>query len=273
MFDFDWMEPARPPQILPCIRWIRATSSGIGDYVRANNLIDTDIVLTMVAGVQASALTVIGVLGLRHFLRDIPRMQHLQVENRWQRCTVRELAGQPVLFVGLGAVGREIAKCLVALGLEVWAVRRSPNRPLLSSISRMVPVTELSAAISEVDAVIMACPSTRETYHQIETTESRAMRSSAALIIVTRGAIVDDVALISALRNERILAGALEVFETEPLPRNCPLWDLPNVLISPQSTRTVVAEIRRIVCLFAENLIKIFAGEARLNEFGSSYGY
>lgn len=165
MFDFDWMEPARPPQTVPCIRWVQAMNSGIRDYVRANDPIDTDFVLTTVAGEHASGLTEFCVFGLRYILRDVPGTQHMLVENRWKRFTDRELAGQPVPFVELG------------------------------------------------------------------------------------------------------------VFETEPLPTNCPLWDLLNVLISPQSARTVVAENRQIVCLFAEKIIEFLAGDQRIDEFGTSNGY
>jgi phosphoglycerate dehydrogenase-like enzyme len=273
LFDFDWLAPAELPERAPRLRWVQGTSAGIGELLRRTGLIDADILFTTAAGVHGSALAEFVILGLLYFSRDVPRLQRMQAARQWQRYTNRELAGQRVLVIGLGEVGQAIARRLSALDLEVWGIRRSAARPPPEGVQRVLPLAGLERALGEVDALVLACPLTEQTHHLIGRGELAALRPGAILINVARGRVIDEPALIEALRSERLAGAALDVFAEEPLPRDSPLWGLPNVLVSPHSASTVMAENRRIVDLFLANLERYLEGRPLLNRFEPSRGY
>ncbi|HEX5077933.1 MAG TPA: D-2-hydroxyacid dehydrogenase, partial [Geminicoccaceae bacterium] len=212
------------------------------------------------------------VLSLLYFYRDVPRLQRMQRAHRWERHTNRELAGRRALLIGLGAVGRCIARRLAALDLEVWGARRTPGPPP-EAVSRVLPLDDLGAVLGLVDVLVLACPLTPATRGLIGAAELAAMPGGALLVNVARGQVVDEQALIQALRSGRLGGAALDVAEVEPLPDDSPLWDLPNVLISPHSASTVHAENHRIVDIFLANLRRYLGGEPLINRFDPARGY
>ena len=139
--------------------------------------------------------------------------------------------------------------------------------------ARLVKRHELLELLPTIDALILSSPHTRETHHLVGREELAAMPRSAMLVNVSRGAVVDEAELTAALREGRIAGAALDVFEHEPLPTDSPLWDMPNVLISPHSASTVAAENHRIVDLFIDNLGRYLAGRPLRNVFVASRGY
>ena len=273
LFDFDWLAPERLVVHAPRLRWVQCTSAGIGERLRRTGLIDSKLVFTTAAGVHASALAEFVILGLLYFYRDVPRLQRMQRAHHWERYTNKELAGRRALVVGLGAVGRTIAQRLAALGLEVWGARRTLDGPPPEGVSRTLPLADLASVLGQIDALILACPLTPETEGLIGAGEIAAMPEGALLVNVARGRVVDEPALIQALRDKRLGGAALDVAEVEPLPVDNPLWDLPNVLISPHSASTVDAENRRIVDIFLANLRRYLDGLPLLNRFDRARGY
>ncbi len=273
LFDFDWMAPERMVEHAPRLRWVQATSAGIGEMLRRTGLVESAILFTTAAGVHASSLAEFTLLGLLYFTRDVPRLQRMQRAHHWERYTNRELAGRRALVVGLGAVGGTIAKRLAGFGLEVWGSRRTPTKALPEGVTRVLPLADLASVLGEVDALILACPLTSETERLIGAAELAAMRRGALLINVARGRVVDEAALIRALSEGHLGGAALDVAEVEPLPKESPLWDLPNVLISPHSASTVEPENARIVDIFLENLARYQGGQPLLNRFDPSRGY
>ncbi len=273
LFDFDWLAPERLVEHAPRLRWVQGTSAGIGEFLRRTGLIEHDILFTTAGGVHGAPLAEFVILSLLYFHRDVPRLQRMQRTHHWERYTNRELAGRRALVVGLGAVGRTIAKRLAALGLEVWGARRAVAAPLPEGVTRVVPLADLASVLGEIDALILACPLTPETKELIGAAELAALPKGALLVNVARGPVVDEQALIEALRNEHLGGAALDVAEVEPLPKGSPLWDLPNVLISPHSASTVHAENARIVDIFLDNLRRYLAGEALVNRFDPERGY
>jgi phosphoglycerate dehydrogenase-like enzyme len=272
LFDFDWMAPERLVKHAPRLRWVQATSAGIGEMLRRTGLVGSDILFTTAAGVHASSLAEFALLGLLYFTRDVPRLQRMQKAHHWERYTNRELAGRRALVVGLGAVGGTIAKRLEGFGLEVWGARRTRAAPLPEGVTRVLPLADLASVLGEVDALILACPLTSETEGLIGAAELAAMRQGALLVNVARGRVVDEPALIEALRSH-LGGAALDVAAVEPLPKESPLWDLPNVLISPHSASTVEAENARIVDIFLDNLARYQGGQPLLNRFDPRRGY
>ncbi|MGH6921062.1 MAG: D-2-hydroxyacid dehydrogenase [Geminicoccaceae bacterium] len=272
LFDFDWLAPERLVLHAPRLRWVQGTSAGIGELLRRTGLIDTDLLFTTASGVHASPLAEFVILGLLYFYRDLPRLQRMQRAHHWERYTNRELAGSRALVVGLGAVGRVIAQHLAAQGLEVWGARRTLDVPPPEGVRRVLPMADLVSVLGLIDALILACPLTPETKGLIGAAELAAMPEGALLINVARGPVVDEEALVQALRGH-LGGAALDVATVEPLPDDSPLWDLPNVLISPHSASTVHAENRRIVDIFLANLGRYLAGEPLINRFDPARGY
>jgi glyoxylate/hydroxypyruvate reductase A len=272
LFDFDWYAPAELPVNAPRLRWVQATSSGIGGPLRSLGLDRTAIAFTTAAGVHAVPLAEWAVLGLLYLVKEVPRLREEQAAHRWERYTARSLAGRRVLLVGLGGVGREVARALAGLGVEVRGLRRSDG-PAPEGVSRLVARAELLGALADVDALVLACPYTPETHHLIGVAELAALPPGAHLVNIARGAVVDEPALVAALRSGHLGGAVLDVFEVEPLPADSPLWDMPNVLVTPHSVSTLGTENELIVDLFVDNLRRYLDGRPLRNAYDRSRGY
>ena len=201
LFDFDWLAPEALPENAPRLRWIQGTSAGIGERLRRTGLIDTDLVFTTAAGVHGSSLAEFVILALLYFYRDVPRLQRMQAAHHWQRYANAELAGRRALVVGLGSVGRMIARRLAALDVEVWGMRRSAPGTAPEGVARVLPFEGLARALPEIDALVLACPLTERTHRLIGAAELQALPSHAVLINIARGQVVDERALIEALES------------------------------------------------------------------------
>lgn len=273
MFDFDWLEPATLRERAPRLRWVQATSAGIGEFLARTGLAATDIRFTTAAGVHATALAEFALLGLLYFTKDVPFLQQRQAERHWERYTAESLAGRRAVVVGLGEVGREVARVCAALQMEVWGMRRATDGAPPPGVSRLIVREELREALTGADALVLACPLTRETERLIGAEELAALSRSAILVNVARGAVVDEQALIAALAENRLRGALLDVFEHEPLPADSPLWAMPNVVVSPHSASTVPDENGRIVEIFVDNLGRFLEGRPLRNEFVAERGY
>jgi phosphoglycerate dehydrogenase-like enzyme len=273
MFDFDWLEPECLPEHAPQLRWVQATSSGIGEFLARTGLDRSRITFTTAAGVHAVPLAEFVVLGLLYFTKEMPTLRGWQVAHRWQRYTSSELAGRRVLVVGLGHVGAHIARSCAALGMDVWGARRTWRQEPVEGVTRLIELSQIREALPQVDALALACPYTPQTHHLIGRAELDLLSPSAIIVNVARGAVIDEAELIRALRSGGIKGAALDVFETEPLPVDSELWELPNVLVSPHSASTVGSENERIVDLFLDNLHRFLGGMPLRNRFDPDRGY
>jgi len=266
-FDFDWERPQALPESAPNLRWIQATSAGIGEYVRRLDLPKDSILLTTAAGIHAQPLAEFALLGALYFAKDVPMLRQWQAEHRWDRYCGRELAGSRALIAGMGSIGRRIAELLHGVGVEVIGQRRSSHAEIPAGVTRMITQDQLNAELPHVDYLIIAAPGTPETHHLFDERRLGLLPSSAVLINVGRGTIVEEAPLVRALQDGRLRGAALDVFEQEPLPTDSPLWTMPNVLMSPHSASTVEQENERIVDLFIENLRRYLDGQPLLNQF------
>jgi glyoxylate/hydroxypyruvate reductase A len=152
-------------------------------------------------------------------------------------------------------------------------MRRSPTAERPDGVTRLVARGELSEALREVDALVLACPYTPETHHLIGATELDALPSHALVVNVARGAVIDEPRLVDALAAGRIAGACLDVVEDEPLAPTSPLWDMPQVLISPHSASTLERENELIVELFIDNLRRLLDGRPLRNVFDAARGY
>jgi glyoxylate/hydroxypyruvate reductase len=272
-FDFDWEEPAAMPARAPGVRWLQATSSGIGQFMGRTGLAGWDAVVTTAAGIHARPLAEWAVTGVLYFVKDVPDLQARQSAHRWERMAIGGLAGRRALVVGLGHVGRAVAAALGALGVEVWGVGRGPGAAQIAGISRTGSAADLTEMLPSCDILVLACPLTPETFRLIGAAEMAALGAEGILVNIARGAIVDEPALIDALRARTIRGAVLDVAESEPLAADSPLWDLGNVLISPHSASTLATENTSLVDLFLRNLVLFQAGEPLINRYDPARGY
>jgi phosphoglycerate dehydrogenase-like enzyme len=245
------------------VRWVHSLSAGV-EQVLFPELVDSDVPLTNAKGVFKRSLAEFAVLGILYFSKRVPLLIEQQHAHNWHQFAVDWLPGRTLAVVGYGEIGRECAVLAKSLGLRITATRRRPDLldadPVLDKPFRLDQLHEM---LSEADYVVAAAPLTPETRHMLSEREFKTMKSSAIVINVGRGPVVDEQALIRALQNGEIAGAALDVFEEEPLPKNSPLWDMPNVLISPHCTdRTRDPDwLDLAMQRFVENFHRFVAGQ------------
>jgi glyoxylate/hydroxypyruvate reductase len=261
LYDVDRSLAARLPELAPKLRWIQFTSSGVGPFVLKHGLNRPGLTLTNAAGIHAVPLAEHVLLSLLYFWKDVPARLRDQRAHVWERYAGRELRGATVLVVGLGAVGQEVARTCRANGLRAVGMRRTPvDDPASLHADAVVSPDRLLDVLPTVDAVVLIAPHTPETEGMIDARALAAMKPGAVLINIARGALVDEGALVAALRSGHLGGAALDVAAVEPLPADSPLWDLPNVLVTAHSASTVDKENGRLTDLFCNNLRRFLDG-------------
>jgi phosphoglycerate dehydrogenase-like enzyme len=253
----------------PAVRWIHATSAGAGEWVRKADLAPEDlerVVVTTSSGVHAVPLAEFAIFGLLTVAKDLPRWVEDQRTRTWPeiRRAVRELHGQTLFLVGLGAIGREVARLGKALGMRTVGFRRTPGPPpeFVDDVHGPERLRELAG---QADAVVVSLPMTEATAGMIDRATIERLPPGCIFVNVGRGGVVDEPALIDALAGRRIAGAVLDVFATEPLPPDSPLWSLPNVLVTPHGAAITARENERIVELFVANLRRYLDGDRLAN--------
>ncbi len=267
LFDFDFTHMDDLPGLAPNLRWIQATSAGIGQTLVRTGLIRSPIVFTTASGVHATPLAEFVILAMLYFAKNVPLLIRDQAAHRWERYSGRQLRGSTAGIIGLGRVGREIARSCRALGMRVVAAKRTVSDRDAEDVDLLVPPAGVATVIRESDALVLIVPHTADTEGLIGERALRSMKRGAVLINIARGVVVDHQALLAALRDGHLGGAALDVTTPEPLPADSPLWDLPNVLICPHSASTVDNENAKLTDLFCENLRRYVRGQELLNVF------
>jgi phosphoglycerate dehydrogenase-like enzyme len=204
-----------------------------------------------------------------------PGLVRAQARREWTRFWPRVLAGQTVGIVGLGSIGRAVARLAKAFDMRVLGVRRS-GAPLECAdyeVDGIFGPLDLLNVLAESDYVVLALPLTEETHHLIGELALRAMKPSAYRIHVSRGAVIDEAALVRALKEGEVAGAGLDVFESEPLPPESELWGMDNVIISPHIAGGTPRYMELAVDLFCENLRRYLAGEPLRNVVDTKRGY
>ncbi len=185
----------------------------------------------------------------------------------------REISGATLGLVGVGSIGSEVAKSAAALGMDVIATREDPRKPVPEGVRTVFATSELLQMLAESDYVVLTAAVTPATQKMIDEKCLAAMKPSACLINVGRGALLDEAALTNALRSKNIAAAALDVFEKEPLPQDSPLWDMENVLITPHTAGLTDKLWERQYAFFSENLKRFMNGQPLLALVDKQKGY
>jgi phosphoglycerate dehydrogenase-like enzyme len=233
---------------------------------------ETDrVTVTNCAGVLAPFLaeTVLGAMIMLNF--GFHRYLRHQAARRWQQLSWRPLAGRTILVVGLGNIGRAVARKAKEQGMRVLGVRNSSEKP--PEVDELRPLSRLHESLAEADFVSLHVPLTGATHHLIDREALAAMRPESFLINAARGPVVEETALIKTLEAKRIAGAYLDVFETEPLPPESPLWDFENVIISPHASDLVEDWDVRFARFFAANLERWMEGDPLKNIVDPARGY
>jgi D-2-hydroxyacid dehydrogenase (NADP+) len=261
------------------LRWVQSPAAGVGSLMFPE-LLASDVVVTSARGIRARSIAehVIGVTIA--LARQLPLAMRAQVQHRWVQdelegpaSSVRPLQGLRMGILGLGAIGSEVATLASALGLRVSAIRRRPDSPVPAGIDAVWPPDRLLDLLADSDVVVLALPHTPGTKQLIGARELDAMKRGALLINVARGKLLDDNAVVAALRDGRLGGAALDVFTREPLDASNPYWDLPNVIVTPHTAGAMRDYWTPLVSLFTENLGRFERGEPLVNVVDKQLGY
>jgi glyoxylate/hydroxypyruvate reductase len=272
-FDFDWLDPAAMPGHAENLRWIQATSAGIGAFMQRTGLDRSGLTVTTAGGIHAVPLAEFALTGALHFVKGVPELRQRQQARHWELYTTTQLAGQRALVVGLGGIGRQVAATFAALGVEVWGLGRDGGSYASDNLTRIIDRSELDAALPGTDVLVLCCPLTPQTEGLIGARQLARLPRHAVLVNIARGQVVDQDALVEALAQDRLGGACLDVFTPEPLPADSPLWGMDNVLISPHSASTVATENARLTDLFLDNLDRFRAGRPLRNRYEPDRGY
>ena len=236
------------------LRWIHSLAAGV-DMLPLDALGET--VLTNSRGLYADALGEWVIAAMLWFAKDLRRLIHNQAAHKWEPYNIQRLEGKTAGIIGFGGIGRAIGRRAEAMGMRVIATRRS----------------SADTAAFDADYVVLSVPLTRETRNLMSAERIAQMKPSSVLINVSRGAVLDEAALVDALLHHKIRGAALDVFQTEPLPPNHPLWALDNVLISPHSADHAADSHERAMRFFIENWRRFESGQPLENVVDLTAGY
>ncbi|WP_435073527.1 D-2-hydroxyacid dehydrogenase [Halorubrum sp. HHNYT27] len=248
------------------VDWIHATQAGV-DRFPLQTLDDEGVTLTNSTGIHGQSVgeTVAGYL--LAFARRLHKHISNATERKWERPAWDEaftLPGTTACIVGTGTIGSGVATILSGLGVESIGVRRSADP--LPEFERMYAVDDLHEAIGSADFVIVTVPLTDATRNLFDATAFEVMRDQAYFVNVARGAVVDESALVDALANRDIAGAALDVFETEPLPKKSPLWHMDDVIVTPHSAAYTRDYYRDMGDIVRENVGRLQQGKELINQ-------
>lgn len=279
------------PKLAPLLRWVQLHWAGIDWLADAPILHEPDVTATTLSGAAASQLAEYILLGLLALGRRLPALTaaQRQVEwpgERWQKFAPHELRGSTIGFIGYGSVARQAARLLAPFGATLLATKRNAMQPAdsgytpegqgdpdASLLRRLYPTQALRSMLKECDFVVVTIPLTPETRGLVGADEFAALKPGAFFIDVSRGGVVDQPALIKALKSGKLGGAMLDVFPEEPLPPDNPLWKLPNVIITPHISGISPHYNARAMELFSVNLLRYLNNQELFNVFDLERGY
>jgi D-2-hydroxyacid dehydrogenase (NADP+) len=253
----------------PNLNWLQVFYVGV-DADRYGPLLERGVRLTNAAGASGEVIAQTAITGVLMLARGFPHWLEAQRHASWEPIAEngnapRDLNCQTMVVVGVGAIGMQICRLGRALGLKVIGVRRTPGNGD-EPVDGFVHPSELDSVLPAADWLALACPLTPETRGLIDERRLGLLPAGARLVNVSRGAVVDEEAMIHALESGRLAGAYLDVFAKEPLPPESPLWRLPNVIVTPHNAAVSSGKYDREARIFMENLDRWLKGEPLRNE-------
>lgn len=255
------------------LKWINSFSAGVNP-IMDSSISSLPVKLTNAKGIHGKTMALTTVGYMISFMRYFPELQRRQQKHIWSKkfeCQPRETEGLTVGVIGAGAIGSEVARLSKALGMRVLGVKRKVTP--LENFDEVYSNEDMDIVLRQSDFVVIVTPLTDETRHMFNKEKFQAMKSTAILINIARGAVVNEADLIEALRTGEIGGAALDAVEKEPLDAESPLWDMENVIITPHFAADSELYIDRAIELFCKNLELYEAGEPLMNEIDMKQRY
>jgi D-2-hydroxyacid dehydrogenase (NADP+) len=261
----------------PALKWLQLTSAGV-DRLLTAPVVQSHVTVTTASGIHATPISEYVIGAMLAFAKGLPKAFRAQQERAWRPFWPEELEDKTVGVLGVGAIGARVVKLAKALDMRVLALRRSAERRMKGEeagmdVDEMLPPADLPYLLAESDYVVVALPLTPESREMIGEAELRAMKPNAVIVNIGRGAIIDESALVRALKEGWIAGAALDVFQQEPLSGESELWGLENVIVTPHISGGTPRYMERAVGLFCDNLRRYVAGEPLRNVVDPARGY
>lgn len=249
---------------MPKLRLIQALTTGT-DHIQALPNLPRHVLLAAARGVHGAQMSELAFIFMLHFVRDLRGLFATQAAHRWNRVEQRLLEARTAVIVGVGAIGEELAKRCKAFGMRVVGV--SDGRTAVGNFDAMLPRARLAEAAAQADFLIVLLPHDKTTDKLIGAAVFDAMKRDGVVINIARGGVLDEDALTAALRAGKIRGAGLDVFTTEPLPKESPLWDMPNVFITSHIGGMSDTYGEQVLPLLVENLRAFGEGKAQEMRF------
>jgi phosphoglycerate dehydrogenase-like enzyme len=270
---FGFVIPRGIPALAPGVRWIATPATGV-DHLRGTGVLESAIPVTTVGGLFGPIIAEHVFAMILAFAKRLPHFGAQQRTKAWQMSRVTALEGRTVGLVGVGAIGSAVALRAKAFGMRTIGLGRGePRGRTIPGVDELVGREQLSDLLAAADWLVVAAADTPATRRMIGAHELAAMKPEAVLVNVARGSLVDENALVRALRDGRIAGAALDVFATEPLSPESPLWEMPNVLVTPHIATNVPEYLARAVAAFASNVRRFLAGAPLEQQLRRDRGY
>ncbi len=239
------------------LKWVQALGTGV-DNIADRPTLRPDVILTRMHAIHGPPMAEAALMAMLALSRDLPRLIRNQQDRRWERWPARLLQGKTVGILGVGAIAEVLAPRCQMMGMRVVGISSSPRE--VAGFDRMVSRDHLTEAVRELDYLVLLAPYAKDTHHIVDARVLAAMKADAFLINLARGEVVDEDALLAALRGRKIAGAALDVFSQEPLPEDHPFWTLPNVLITPHVGGFNDGYAQQAIPLVLENIRRFVAG-------------
>jgi phosphoglycerate dehydrogenase-like enzyme len=281
------------PGDAPNLKWVQFKSAGVDPYLDHPLVRTTDVIVTSMSGVITGQIAEYVLMAILAFGQKLPKLIQYQHEHHWPEGKEKwrtlmpiELRHSTVGILGYGSIGRQVARLLKSFGATVFAAKKDVMHPEDTGYSvegmgdphgelfdRLYPIEALHSLLKESDFVVVALPLTDATHQILDTAAFEVMKESAYLVNVGRGELINEKALIQALKMKQISGAALDVFEEEPLPTDSPLWDLENVIISPHVSGISPYIHEETLMLFIDNINRYLADLPLYNQVDIQQGY
>eukprot|EP00611_Tribonema_gayanum_P023739 TRINITY_DN5064_c0_g1_i1.p1 TRINITY_DN5064_c0_g1~~TRINITY_DN5064_c0_g1_i1.p1 ORF type:complete len:374 (+),score=133.13 TRINITY_DN5064_c0_g1_i1:131-1123(+) len=245
---------------MPNLKWMHSRFAGV-DHVLFPELVASRVPLTNARGLFSSALAEYVALACLYFAKDVDRWKAQQRDRVWEKFVVQEIRGQTLGVLGYGDIGQSAARLAKALGMRVLAQRRNAGAPPDGIADETFGPDGVGDVVARSDYVCVAAALTPETRGMLGAAALARARPHTVIINVGRGPLIDEAALAEALREGRVRGAALDVFETEPLPRESALWGMRNVLLSPHNADMTATFLHDSVRRFAQDAARFARGE------------
>ena len=275
LYDFPRGHVRDLLQVAPKLRWVQGSMAGAGEVAEKAGLGETDVMVTTASGVFSGPLAEFALMAMLQHAKRLDNLRRDKEAKRWNQRPVETLRGKTLCLVGTGSIGRAVAERARPFGMKILGVKRTvrENDEAWGYADELYPTSDLHGALHEADYVVATLPLTPQTERLLDADAIGAMKRGAYFVNLGRGRVVDEGALVEALREGRLSGAALDVFEVEPLPEESPLWPMQNVIVSPHATDVVPGLDELQADLFCENLRRYLVGEPLINELDKKLGY